>query len=667
MSPDTLSPAEQLRIQARSIITQGRYPFRKVTTDSSLLTSEGLIAPDLVFWINRDSCIAGGCVFFSAEERVSALLLRQGQACADALALNQFATWSPTEIVIWQAATLAKRFEINPISDLDGLTELLDQFKILAVIEAKSNNELTSWHLTNLCLQSVNQGTPSLSSYLRRKNLTDSESATYQARTKLILCVTRMLSALHAGTIPAQTKPEHLDAILRELTLTKHKTFATGPEPELDKKSTILLHNLLRRLDQIRLFKDNSERACAMLNQILASTTPRGCSLLAPSFELPHAQISVFTPEVEPGLLDLEIDTGARLLLKNLVRSMRDIDTGSTIQYEQVFSIPASVGKSHTNACFFSFAKPDAAGFEALNTHMRVAWPGRRIHLTKSTPMGLWQLTYMLGIIGEGSSIYARLAPDLFHANGFDKVLGLIHSCTTLVSAAYVPEAQSIELFVRKTSPQDSITTFTSYRSISVAWHQSDTLESEQNYAWHTTFYSALNLDVQKDSGTTTTRHSGGNKEQNLRQLLAHELDSQGLPEFPAAYIYNISAEELEEFSLDHPPWHICQSFMGSHSLCDSLDNPACEATAAKAHALVLASYLHKSVLVPKNEEQCCTILRHYLEDLKRVYMHILEEAHVHLKTSAAAKRFGNKFWKELPLPPWKVCQDIAIHLGVDL
>jgi len=273
----------------------------------------------------------------------------------------------------------------------------------------------------------------------------------------------------------------------------------------------------------------------------------------------------------------------------------------------------------------------------------------------------------MLGIIGEGSSIYARLAPDLFHANGFDKVLGLIHSCTTLVSAAYVPEAQSIELFVRKTSPQDSITTFTSYRSISVAWHQSDTLESEQNYAWHTTFYSALNLDVQKDSGTTTTRHSGGNKEQNLRQLLAHELDSQGLPEFPAAYIYNISAEELEEFSLDHPPWHICQSFMGSHSLCDSLDNPACEATAAKAHALVLASYLHKSVLVPKNEEQCCTILRHYLEDLKRVYMHILEEAHVHLKTSAAAKRFGNKFWKELPLPPWKVCQDIAIHLGVDL
>jgi len=123
----------------------------------------------------------------------------------------------------------------------------------------------------------------------------------------------------------------------------------------------------------------------------------------------------------------------------------------------------------------------------------------------------------------------------------------------------------------------------------------------------------------------------------------------------------------LEEFSLDHPPWYICQSFMGSHSLCDNLDNPACEATGAKAHALVLASYLHKSVLVPKREEQCGTILRHYLEDLRRVHMHILEEAHVHLKTSAAAKRFGNKFWKELPMPPWDTCREVAVHHGIKL
>ncbi|MCA1796797.1 MAG: hypothetical protein ABR516_01230 [Desulfuromonadaceae bacterium] len=667
MSPDTLSPAEQLRIEARNIITQGRYPFRKVTTDSSLLTSEGHITPDLVFWINRDSCIAGGCVFFCAQEGIPSHLLKRGQACADALALNQFATWGPTEIVIWHADSLEKRFDMKPHSDLDGLTELLDQFKILAVIEAKSNSELTSWHLSNLCLQSVNQGIPNLSAYLRRKNLSDSESATHQAQTKLILCVARMLSALHAGTIPAQTKPEHLDATLRQATYTDHISLAVVPEPELDRKSSILLHNLLRRLDQIRPFRSNAERACSMLEQILASTLPAGCPLQAPSFELPPAQISVFTPEIEPGSLHLEIDTGARLLLKNLARSMRGLDTRSITQYEQVFAIPAPVAESHTNACFSSLTKPDATEFETLNTHMRVAWPGRRIHLTKSTPMGIWQLTYMLGIIAEGSSIYARLAPELFQANGCDKALELIHTCTTLVGAAYAPEAQSVELYVHKIPSQGSGTTFIGPHTTCVAWHKTQEQESDQSDAWSANFYAALQLDTQQDPGATAPRHSGGNKQQNLRQQLIHELDSQGLPEFPATYIFHISADELEEFSLDHPPWHICQSFMGSHSLCDNLGNPTCEATGAKAHALVLASYLHKSVLVPKSEEQCRNILNHYLGDLRHTYMHILEEAHVHLKTSAAAKRFGNKFWKELPLPPWHRCQEVAEHLGIEL
>lgn len=371
----------------------------------------------------------------------------------------------------------------------------------------------------------------------------------------------------------------------------------------------------------------------------------------APSFELPPAQISVFSPEVEPGLLNLEIDTEARLLLKNLIRSMRSIDTEATSQHEQIFAITAPTPRSHANACLFSLAKPDTTGFETLNAHMRIAWPGRRIHLTKSTPMGLWHLTYLLGIVGEGSSIYARLAPELFQASGCDRVLNLIHSCTTLVNAAFVPEAQTVELFIHKLPPKEGNTTFISSSTINIPWHQLNGHASEQDHEWNATFYSALNLDSQQHFGAPSVRPSGKNKQQNLRQQLAHELDSQGLPEFPAAYIYHISAEELEELSLDHSPWHICQSFMGSYTVCDSLDKLACEATGAKAHALVMASYLHNSVLIPKNEEQCSSILRHYLEDLKSVYMHILEEAHVHLKTSAAAKRFGNIFWKELPLP----------------
>ncbi len=657
MNTDSIAYAEQLRFQARGIITQGRYPFRKITTDSSLLTVAGHVTPDLVFWINRDSCIAGGCVFFYPEPEPLPALLQQGQACAEALALNQFATWGAKQIIIWQADTLKKRFELQPHSDIDGLTELLDQFKLLAVIEAKSNNELTSWHLSNLCLQSVSQGTLSLSAYLRRKNLSDGERTTHQAHSKLMLCVARMLTALHAGTLPSQTKPEILDRVLKDLTDQHSGSNAGDHEVELDKKSSILLHNLLRRLDQIDLFRENRARACAMLNQILSSTSTQSCKQQK-GLKLPPAGLSVYMPEVEPYPLEIEVDTSARLLFKNLARKLRNTDTVITNQFEQVFSIPVPLPSIHCKACFSSSVKPDTAAVDTLNTHMRAAWPGRRIHLTKSTPMGLWQLTYLLGILAEGKSLYARLAPELFKAVGTEKVLDLIHSCMTLARAGYDPETDSIELLLYKSIPQNEATTFGTENQSSIKWH------SLQDPI--TTFFKALNLPTAQNTNTTTPRLSG-NKQQNLRQQLIHELDSQGIPQFPTTYIFNIPAEELKRFLLDKGPWKIYQTFMGQYSLCDNMQEHICEAKAPHAYALVLASHLHKAVLLPANESQCEIVLLQYLHDLNQTYLHIIQEAHVHLKTSAAAKRFTNSFWKELNLPLLSVCQEIASQLGIEL
>ncbi|MDY0212911.1 MAG: hypothetical protein RBR06_07885 [Desulfuromonadaceae bacterium] len=657
MSAYTIASAEKLRFQARGIITQGRYPFRKITTDSSLLTAAGYVTPDLVFWINRDSCIAGGCVFFCPDLKQLPELLQQAQACAEALALNQFATWAPNQITVWQADTLKKRFELKPYSDIDGLTELLDQFKLLAVIEAKSNNELTSWHLSNLCLQSVTQGTLSLSAYLRRKNLSDGESATQQAHSKLMLCVARMLSALHARTLPSQTKPEILDSTLKDITAIPSGLKAEDSEVELDKKSSILLHNLLRRLDQIDLFRENRARACAMLKQILSSTSHQSCKQQK-SFELPPAEISVYMPEMAPDTLKIEVDTGARLLFKNLARKLCNTDTSITSQFELVFSIPTPLPSAHCNACFFSSAKPDASRVDALIAHMRTAWPGRRIHLTKSTPMGLWQFTYLLGILAEGESIYACLAPELFQAMGCDKVLALIHSCMTLTDAAYRPETGRVELLLHKLNPKGKATTFYTEERARIKWHtHEDPI---------TAFYAALHLDTVQNTNATTPRISG-NKQQNLRQQLIHELDSQGVPQFPTTYIFNIPADNLKKFHLNKGPWHICQTFMGLYSLCDKEQQQICEARAPHAYALILASHLHNEVLLPDNEGQCKEVLLQYLYDLNQTYLHIMQEAHVHLKTSAAAKRFTNKFWKGLNLPPWNICQEVASHLGLEL
>ena len=68
MDQDTLRQlAQQLALWAQEFITGGRSPFRRVETFAPLLTEAGEINPPLVFWINRDSHMAGGAIFFPGQ------------------------------------------------------------------------------------------------------------------------------------------------------------------------------------------------------------------------------------------------------------------------------------------------------------------------------------------------------------------------------------------------------------------------------------------------------------------------------------------------------------------------------------------------------------------------------------------------------------------------
>ena len=658
MNTDTKSTAAFLRDQAKSIITHGRYPFRKVTTDSHILTSVGHVVPDLIFWINRDSCIAGGCVFFSSPPADPALMFKHAQACAEALALSQFAIWSSEKITIYQASSLEVRFEITPVSELDGLTELLDQFKLMAVIEAKKNSELSSWHLSNLCLQTIALAQKRLTSHLRRKNLSDSESAYEQAYSKLVLTVARMLTALHGDAIQTRVKPEHLDNFLQQnIPAAPHSGGLTETEPDLDEKSAILLHNLLRRLEQIAPFKQDQHRASAMLSQILASTTPENCALLNPNLTPPEAEVSVYSPAIEPGTIGIEVDTSSRLLLKNLAREILQIKHPDILQHTQVFNLDQPQQLGNCWGCFFSDTKPDIASVDIMNTRMRLAWPGHKVNLSKSSPLGLWQLTYIIGMLAEGSSLYAQVSPKLFHSHGIEKTINLIHAHASLLQVIYSPQTQRVEFLVKKMPPHGTTTFDTLVTKTQVPWHRNDAPLSS--------LLSCLELDFATDASSAAQRASGY-KEQNLKQQLFYELETQGIPKFPTTYTYNIPAENLQEWDIQQRPWHICQTFMGSCSLCDSSGNQTTEAKDAQAHALILASYMQNSVLLPRDEHLCKEILLQYLHDLDRIYKHILEEAHVHLKTSAAAKRFSKKFWKDLDVPPWDQYQSVLIHMEIE-
>lgn len=133
---------QQLCQWATTYIAQGRSPFRKTEPGNTLFTQFGLQTPDLVFWINQDSFVAGGFVLISDHEKTD---LNAAQACAHALGVNYFALWSAQSLTIWQADSLTTIKEWPVPQDVSEqaidkfealLVELMDEFRTLAVLGA---------------------------------------------------------------------------------------------------------------------------------------------------------------------------------------------------------------------------------------------------------------------------------------------------------------------------------------------------------------------------------------------------------------------------------------------------------------------------------------------------------------------------------------------------
>ncbi|MEZ4483412.1 MAG: hypothetical protein R2864_02055 [Syntrophotaleaceae bacterium] len=172
---DTLRQfAAQLSHWAESLISRGRTPLRKVETFPSLLTARGEQHPPLVFWINRDSCMAGGVVLFPAENDTAAL--ETGHYCAQALGLRYFVTWTRHEVSFWDDTTpprlrkqipLAKGAQAGTRDFQEALQLLLEEIKLLAVLAAVPPPELSPCYLANLWRTTLLAAEPQLNEHYR--------------------------------------------------------------------------------------------------------------------------------------------------------------------------------------------------------------------------------------------------------------------------------------------------------------------------------------------------------------------------------------------------------------------------------------------------------------------------------------------------------------------
>jgi hypothetical protein len=232
--------SQQLATWTQAIIEYGRSPFRRVDTYPHLDTEQGILQPPLVFWINRQSLMAGGVLLLPdnnlAEE------LERGRSCASALGLRHFVTWESDRVRIWhidkdQIKEL-RSFPLSSPSQPDTfrylLTEILDELKLLAVLGAIPATELSPYYFNNLFQTTLQQALPPLVKAYREKRSEIEEYSTEDAdrcaNEENRLLILQIVSILWFDKVPETIRSSlqetvNLQDVERFLTIFKKNSF----------------------------------------------------------------------------------------------------------------------------------------------------------------------------------------------------------------------------------------------------------------------------------------------------------------------------------------------------------------------------------------------------------------------------------------------------------
>ncbi len=436
----------QLSRWAEATIEEGRLPFRKVETFPSLLTEGGEQAPPLVFWINRDSCMAGGVLLL--PERQSEQAVEAGRQCARALGLRHFVTWSSSEIVFWedhqQAAIRGKTIDLpaadtaSPVIFRESLSRLLDELKILSVLGAVPPESLAPHYLANLFRGTLlSAGLFLNEAYRIALGENRLENATAAAETlaagKAHLTLQRMLALLLFDRLPAAVQPEGLERAMHFAldTLPGGLRETLIPEREelpLPTESTVRFHHLFRRLIQLRL-GENPQRARQALALLLEQegTILGGLPLPDPGHP-PPGPLLLINPDRLPEGRVAELMVAAPPALCGYIALLRSLRQEPPLQAQA--STPLALLKpAAPRAIAGALADqgvPAARQRQSLTAQLRSSWPTRRFPLRPQTPRWIWDFMHLLGLAAEGAELNLRVPANWLTADFGEPLFDLL-------------------------------------------------------------------------------------------------------------------------------------------------------------------------------------------------------------------------------------------------
>ena len=480
MVPATLAPidsdtlrqfTDQLRHWAESLITRGRSPLRKVETFPSLLTAIGEQRPPLLFWINRDSCMAGGVVLFPEDN--DAATMEMGHYCAQALGLRYFITWTRSDVSFWDDETpprlrkklpLTKKATASTRDFQEVLQLLLEEVKLLAVLAAVPPPELSACYLANMWRTTLLAAEPLLNEHYRiarsEDRLAKGDIPEKLAIGKGFLTFVRLLALSHYNLLPTEMQPHQLEDKIREALPTLppglRQSLAMGDtELALPESVAVRYHLLFRRLTQLRPASD-LKRCCQALALLLAQEHQRLGGYAPPFPVLATAVTLLLNPDQVYETVGPALEFASAPLLAGLALQRNLCGQPAIGQTISLWQAPENFIPNHISGTLVDQGLPSPDRHNHFLALLRRSWPNRRFRLPATTPAWVWQLLHLLGLAAVDATIELRLPGGWLTSNYGLIVLELLQKQFTLDQLC--DDTETITLRIEKSVDDDRIT-----------------------------------------------------------------------------------------------------------------------------------------------------------------------------------------------------------------
>jgi hypothetical protein len=407
--PDLQQFANQLVIWTELVIENGRTPFRRVDLYPQIQTEQGVLQPPLIFWINRQSMMAGGILLL--PERDLPTELERGRCCAEALGLRNFVTWETDRVRIWQLdGKTVNQHQEFPLGNLEHpdsfrhlLEELLEALKLLAVIGLIPPGQLSAHYLHNLFQTTLEISLPPLLNNYRSQRAQETETTSgdadrqaTEANRQLLL---QLLALLWYQQLPSAILPEKLERAIEislpQLPESLQQALCwkiAESKTSLPHETTVCFHHLLLRLQQLS-WDQPKERALTALRLLIDGWFPE-------QTQNSNAQICFYPPaprlaaETDTLLSDSPALLAAAGLLEQLQQQpLRQQYSGNLLQFT-----PETLPQGRIQATLTSEQIPGRTAHQQYASLLRTSWPNRRFRLTTSTPLWLWETVHLLGL-----------------------------------------------------------------------------------------------------------------------------------------------------------------------------------------------------------------------------------------------------------------------------